>query len=202
MIETLFERGAARGAVLAACLTVAFALGAAGRPALAATPIPAGTNVFGTLSTDLDTKDVNVGDGFTLHLVPPYPNDDQSFAGAYVRGHVANVVRAGQGRKAELDLAFDQIVLPDGATAPVTGHVVRVQEAHHTAVAQQAVGAAAGMIVGNILGKAIGTNVGGLLGATGGFLYANNLKTNFDLPKGSTVVVQVDREVPRPQARH
>jgi hypothetical protein len=40
-----------------------------------------------------------------------------------------------------------------------------------------------------------------LAGAAGGFAYGNNLKTNFTVPQGSTVTIQTDREVPRPQAR-
>jgi hypothetical protein len=42
----------------------------------------------------------------------------------------------------------------------------------------------------------------GLAGAAGGFLYANNLKTNFTAPKGSPIQIQTDREVARPQAHH
>jgi hypothetical protein len=57
------------------------------------------------------------------------------------------------------------------------------------------VGAGVGMIVGNILGKAVGTNLGGLIGAGGGFVYANNLKTNITIPRGSTVTLQLNSGV-------
>jgi hypothetical protein len=80
----------------------------------AADGIPAGTPISGRLSTELDTAKVNVGDGFSLAVTRPFPNDDVSFSGAFVRGHVARVIRAGQGRKPELDLAFDSITLANG----------------------------------------------------------------------------------------
>ena len=199
--RSLRRRGL-RDALLAAVVSLAAALSLAPSPALAASAIPPGTNIFGVLSTDLNTKSANVGDGFSLQVVRPYPNGDSSYAGAYVRGHVANVMRASQGRKAELDLSFDSIVLPNGASAPLTAHVVKLEQKQQTAIPQQAAGAGVGMIVGNIIGKTIfHTGLGGVVGAAGGFAYANNLKTNFSVPKNSQVTIQVDREVPRPQAR-
>lgn len=70
-----------------------------------------------------------------------------------------------------------------------------------TAVAQQAAGAGAGMIVGNIVGKALGTNSGGLLGAAAGFAYGNNRKANYVIPANADVTIQTDADVARPQAR-
>ncbi|MFY9781626.1 MAG: hypothetical protein WAJ85_14075 [Candidatus Baltobacteraceae bacterium] len=196
------RRRSVREGTFAFALVLAAAVGLASAPVMAASAIPAGTNVFGLLSTTLDTAKVNIGDGFSLQVIRPYPDDDASYAGAYVRGHVANVVRAGQNRKPELDLAFDSIVLPSGASAPLTGHVVKLVQKQKSAVGQQAAGAGVGMIVGNILGKSVfHTGLGGLAGAAGGFAYANNLRTNFTVPEGSTVTLQVDQEVPRPQAR-
>ncbi len=180
----------------------AFAFAAAFALALAADGIPAGTPISGRLSTELDTAKVNVGDGFSLAVTRPFPNDDVAFSGAFVRGHVARVIRAGQGRKPELDLAFDSITLANGESAPLSGHVLDVTPKKKSAVLQQAAGAGVGMIVGNVIGKTIfHTNLGGIAGAAGGFTYANNLKTNFVLPADSLVELQTDTEVPRPQAR-
>ncbi|MDQ2859010.1 MAG: hypothetical protein M3R53_10220 [Candidatus Eremiobacteraeota bacterium] len=192
-----------RSAAVAGVLSLATVLSfAAPLPASAATAIAAGTTISGTLSSDLDSAKAQIGDGFTVAVTRPYPNNDPSYSASYVRGHVAKVTRAGQGRKAELGLAFDSIVLANGASAPLTGHVVHVDQKQKSAVIQQAAGAALGMIVGNYMGKHIGTNLGGLAGAAGGFLYANNMKTNFSVPKGSAMTLQTDRSVPRPQARY
>jgi hypothetical protein len=190
----------------AAALAGAFGLAAistfaAPQPARAAEAIPAGTMIYGKMATELDTSKSVVGDGFTIQVTRPYPNGDPSYAGAYIRGHVQDVQKAGQGRKAVLILKFDSIVLPDGTSAPLTGHVVKAEQKQKSAILQQAAGAAGGMIVGNILGKAVGTNLGGLVGAAGGFAYGNNLKTNFSVPANSAIQIQTDQLTPRPQAR-
>ena len=167
--------------------------GSTGPAQSAASALPPGTTLAGTITQDLSTASAQVGDTFAINLAPPYPNDDPSYANAYIRGHVFSVTRAGQGRNAQLGLAMDKIVFADGHSVPVYGHVVGVQEQHKSAVLQQAAGALGGMLVGNLLGKVLfKTNLGGAAGAAGGFLYANNLKTDFTIPKDSTVTVQTD----------
>jgi hypothetical protein len=169
---------------------------------LAADSIPAGTPLTGRLSTPLDTGKANVGDQFSIALTRPFPNDDVEYSGAFVRGHVSRVIRGGQGRKPEIDLAFDSITLANGDSAPLTGHVLDVTPKKKSAVATQAAGAGVGMIVGNVIGKSIfHTDIGGLAGAAGGFTYANNRKPDFVVPADSLVELQTDAEVPRPQAR-
>jgi len=50
------------------------------------------------------------------------------------------------------------------------------------------------LLVGNALGKTIlHTSGGGIAGAAGGFLYGNNLKTNFVIQRSSTVTIQLDQ---------
>jgi Copper amine oxidase N-terminal domain len=165
-------------------------------------PVPklaAGTRFSGTISTDINTATAQVGDRFAMNLTAPYPNDDASFAGAYVSGHVASVQKAGQGTPAQLGLAFDKIVFPDGRTEPLAAEVVSLDQKHPSAIPQQALGALGGMLVGNAIAKTVfGASGGGIIGAAGGFLYANNMKTNFTVPKSSTVTVEV--EVPRRQS--
>ncbi|MBD5606123.1 MAG: hypothetical protein IAI48_13705 [Candidatus Eremiobacteraeota bacterium] len=183
-------------------LAGALAIAATTAAALAAEAIPAGTPLNGRLSASLDTGKANVGDGFSLALTRPFPNDDVTYSGAFVRGHVARVIRGGQGRKPEIDLAFDSITLANGDSAPLSGHVLDVTPKKKTAIPTQAACAGVGMIVGNVIGKSIfHTDIGGLAGAAGGFTYANNRKPDFVVPADSLVELQTDAEVPRPQAR-
>ncbi len=170
--------------------------------AASADAIPSGTTITGVLQTPLDSGKARVGDGISIVVTRPYPDGDASYANATIRGHVSNVISAGQGRKPEIDLAFDTIVLGNGASSPISGHVLNVPEQKKSAVLTQAAGAGVGMIVGNILGKAVGTNLGGLVGAAGGFTYANNRKTNFTVPANTTITLQTDETVQRPQARY
>ncbi len=199
-MDLLRNRGT-RASVLAAVSFAATLSLAVPAPAAAADAIPAGATITGKMMSALDTGKVEVGKGFSMEVTRPYPNGDPSYAGAIVRGHVADVQHAAQGQKASITLAFDSIVLPSGQSSKLTGHVLTVDKKQQSAVLQQAAGAGAGMIVGNIVGKALGTNAGGLLGAAGGFAYGNNRKTNYVIPENAEVTLQTDTEVARPQAR-
>lgn len=168
-------------------------LGPPPTPPPGAADLVAGARLAGSLSTDLNTATSNVGDRFAINIMPPYPNDDAAFAGSYISGHVESVTRASQGKKAGMELAFDKIVFADGHSLPLSARVVGVDQKHQSAIPQQAAGALGGMLLGNLLGKVIfQTGLGGVFGAAGGFLYANNLKTNFTVPKSSTVTVEVE----------
>jgi hypothetical protein len=201
-------RPSVRRSIFAAVLTAAFAVTAQGG-AFAQT-VAAGTDINGVLSSpDINTKNAKVGDGFTMTVVPPYPDGDAAFADATIHGHVADVKAAGQGRRPDLKLAFDAITFQDGETVPVTGAVVSIQTKRENTTARKALGAGAGMAVGSqsigrIIGGAAGSVIGLLGGAIGGFLFANNKKANFNVARGAKVTFQMTSalEVPRRQAAH
>ncbi|MDQ2858068.1 MAG: hypothetical protein M3R53_05370 [Candidatus Eremiobacteraeota bacterium] len=187
----------------------AFALGALVPPVAAgADSIASGTQIQAVLETqDLNTKSAQVGDAFTMNVVRPYPNGDANFSGAVLRGHVASVTSAGQGRKAQLKLAFDSMVFSDGSSQPVSGYVTSMSSKSDNTTAKKGLGAAVGAAIGSqtigrIIGGSAGSVVGLLGGAAGGFLYANNAKANFNLAKGAQVTMTTNSavEVPRRQA--
>jgi hypothetical protein len=198
-------RGFSRALSSAACAAI-FACSAL--PALAQSTLAEGTQINAVLASgDIDTKSAEVGDPFTMDVVAPYPNGDASFAGATLRGHVKEVTRAGQGRPAGLQLAFDSIVMPNGESSPISGFVSKADAKPENTTARKglaaAVGAAIGsQTIGRIIGGSAGSVVGLLGGATGGYLYAKNDKPNIDLAKGSALSVQTsaDVEIPRHQA--
>ena len=168
----------------------------------AAGVIATGTTISAKMQTQLDSGKSQAGQGFSMVVVRPYPNGDPGYAGAVVRGHIGDVQRAGQGRKASMSLVFDSIVFPSsGQSTKLAAHVLSTTKKQDTAVTQQAAGALGGMIVGNILGKAVGSNLGGVLGAAGGFAYGNNRKTNYTIPVDAEIAIQTDAEIARPQAR-
>jgi hypothetical protein len=186
----------------------ALALALAALPASAQSTLPANTQISTVLDTqDINTKNAQVGDGFTMDVVPPFPNGDQSFSGARIRGHVAEVSSGGQGRSARLRLAFDSIVFADGSSAPIAAAVTSTQAKNEDTTARRGlaalVGAAVGsQTIGRIIGGSAGSVVGLLGGAAGGYLYAKNDKPNFNLAKGSAIVIDTTSplEVPRRQA--
>ncbi len=180
---------------LTALLVVAFAF-AVGTQASAAT-LPAGSTITAHLSSsDLNSKNAYVGQPFSMTVVQPYPNGDSSYAGATLYGHVSNVVSASQGRKAQLGLSFDRIVLRNGTTARVYGHLIAAdmhEENRNTT--RTVVTTVGGMIVGNYIGKHIGTNLGGLVGAAGGYLLGSNYKAQIYIQHNAQAEVQLDHSL-------
>ncbi len=179
----------------------ALAIGAlCATPAFAQQTLPQGAVVKGTLAQALPSKNVNVGDQFTLTNVA---SQDGSVTGATVYGHVAAVQRASMGRKAEIQLAYDRIQFADGTSTDVRGQTISMYEKRHPNNAvKDVVGAVGGMVIGNIIGKWTGmpTNLGGGLGAAGGFIVAHNVQENFTVPTGTTVAMRLSQPVVRPQA--
>ena len=196
--------------LLAAALAATFAVSALTARAVSAQTVAAGSSVNATLSSpDINTKNAKVGDGFTMSVVPPYPDGDAAFENATIHGHVADVRSAGQGRKPELKLAFDAITFQDGQSTPITGSVVKIQTTKENTTARKGLAAGAGAAVGSqsvgrVIGGAAGSVVGLLGGAVAGFLYGANKKANFNVAKGANVTIQTSSplEVPRRQAAH
>jgi uncharacterized protein YcfJ len=152
--------------------------------------IPSGTVLSGTLSTELNTKTANPGDTFTLNNVTT-ANGDGTIGAATIYGHVVSVQRAGQGKRPQIQLAFDRIVTPDGRSQDIFGTVQSMQQNQASNAKKEVLGAVVGDILGNYLGKHLGTDLGGLIGAGGGYLYAKNNTQNVSVPQGSQVSVQV-----------
>ena len=189
-------------------LAAVFAFACAALPAGAQQSVPANTQIDAILDTqDINTKTAQVGDGFTMDVVAPYPSGNPSFSGARIRGHVADVVKAGQGRSARMRLAFDSIVFADGTSVPIEAAVTNSPGKNESTTARRGLGALVGMAVGSqtigrIIGGSAGLVVGLLGGAAGGFLYAKNDRPNFNIAKGTAIVISTTSplEVPRRQA--
>ena len=176
-------------------------------PAAAAVELPEGTELHAVLtSSDVNTKNAQPGDPVTFSVVEPYPNGRTAFSGATIHGHVADVTKAGQGKKAAMRIGFDSIMLRDGEHGPVSGEVVALKTVSENTVARKAVGAGAGMAVGSqtigrILGGTLGGVVGTLGGAAAGYAYANNDKANFSIVKDAPATIRITQSTELRQAR-
>lgn len=190
-------------ALLATYLGSAVVLGAS---VAGAQTLPAGSTLNAVLtSNDINTKNAQEGQEFTMQVVPPIPNE--AFYHAVIHGHVAHVNAGGQGKTAHLRLAFDEISLRDGQTYPLNGEVTNMATKADNTTARKALGAGAGaaigsQTVGRLLGGTLGSVVGLVGGAAGGYAYAKNDRPNLDLPRGGSVQIQTTSSVfPRRQAR-
>jgi len=165
-------------------------------PAAAALRIPSGEIVHLTLSSsDINTQHAQVGQRFTMNVVPPYPGGHSSLQGATVYGHVAEVRSGGQGRKAQLKLAFDRLVTPNGETGYFNAKVTHLDSKSQSTIARKGLGAGVGAAVGSqtigrILGGTLGSVVGIVGGAAGGYMYGNNDKPNFNVAAGAAVTIE------------
>lgn len=154
-----------------------------------------GDQINAQMQNTLDSANAYVGERFTLRAIPPYPQGDSDLANALITGKVIKVVQAGQGRKAELDVAFDTITLQNGTSYPINAQMTSKSLAKDSRngghVALTTIG---GMIVGNILGKTIfHTNAGGAVGAAGGLLVGYNKKSNVHLASGTNITLTLVR---------
>jgi len=179
--------------------SVASALLAAVTMATALATPPPGTELSGQISQSVDTKTAVVGQAVTFTNVT---SAGANIHDARMYGTVTRVVRAGQGRPAQLRISVTRLTLPSGASYSVRGVVTGIQKVTKSNALKEVGGALAGMIVGNIVGKTVfHTSVGGLAGAAGGYLLAKNNRENMTVPAGSTVtvkLVQARRQASRP----
>jgi len=164
-----------------------------------------GSQINAIMDDQLDSGTTQVGDTFSMHVVAPYPSNDDSYAGAQITGHVIKVVAAGRGTNPELQLGIDRLILRDGTSvqlpAQVTTAGTKQQSKNGAQVALSTIG---GMILGNVIGKTVlHTGGGGIIGAAGGFLYGLNKKANVTLPAQAAVQLTLTRDVTvRRQAAH
>jgi hypothetical protein len=182
----------------AIALTAAFAVTTAAALAANSVTLYNGTVINARLNETLDSGSANVGDTFTMTVIPPYPSGNPLFQGATISGVVTKVVRAGQGRNPEVAIHPRYLRLADGSMAPVYGDVSSIAANKSTSnTAAKAVGGAlVGMLVGNAIGKTIfHTSGGGAVGLIGGAMLGANNKSNFTIPAGANATVQLSQNV-------
>jgi hypothetical protein len=167
--------------------------------------VPDGQMLTATLNTDLSTKNVNVGDRFTMTV-----NSPSQFQGATIEGHVASVNRSGRvtGRS-DMSLNFDSIRLNNrtsqfagfiDSVRAMNGETVQVDNEgtvrdsnSQTKTTEQraAIGTAVGAIIGAIAGGGKGAVIGAVVGAGAGAgsVYVQG-RGDLDLLSGSEVTIR------------
>ncbi|HEY1974956.1 MAG TPA: hypothetical protein VGG89_00235 [Candidatus Baltobacteraceae bacterium] len=190
----------------AMALAVVFAATTASALAQNTVTLYNGTVINARLNEQLDSSNANVGDTFTMTVIPPYPSGNPLFQGATISGVVTKVVRAGQGRNPEIVIHPRYLRLADGSMATVYGDVSSIAANKSTSnTASKAVaGALVGMLVGNAIGKTIfHAGGGGAVGLIGGAMLGANNKSNFIIPAGANATVQLSQTVTvRRQSSH
>jgi len=146
--------------------------------------IPMGTTVAATLNDDLNSRQVQEGDRFTLTVSAPL-----QYRGAAIEGHVVQVNRAGKvAGRAEMILDFDRVRLRDGRTGEFSGYIESVHTGNgdnvsvdtdegrlqtggsqtDRTVTRTGIGAAIGAVIGAIADGGKGAAIGAAVGAGAG----------------------------------
>jgi hypothetical protein len=143
--------------------------------------IPDGTQIVATLNTDLNTKNIQDGERFTMTVESP-----RAYRGAIIEGYVSNVNRSGRVKgRSEMTLNFQRI-RHYGNTYRFAGTVEAIQTANgekvntdegsvresdsrgKTTAKRAAIGAGVGAIIGAIAGGGKGAAIGAAIGAGAG----------------------------------
>jgi hypothetical protein len=87
--------------------------------------------------------------------------------GAKVEGHLENVIKAQKGKKASLNLVFDEITFKDGTSQPINAQLLntKVETKTKGKFIKNAGLILGGAVAGHFVGKKTGTKHGGLAGA-------------------------------------
>lgn len=143
--------------------------------------IPEGDQLRIRLTSPLSTKTNRQGDQFTARVVSP-----SAYVNATIVGHVARINHSGKATgKTEMLLAFDEITLPDGRSAPFEAQVEKVYDGATVKTVDEegnvqtgsrtkdtatrgAGGAALGAIIGGIAGGGKGAAIGAVIGGAAG----------------------------------
>jgi hypothetical protein len=129
--------------------------------------VPAGTTFTTKLESEISTGKNRNQERFTLREHSPI-GGNRVLDGAQIEGHLEDVVKAARGKKAKLNLVFDNIVLKDGTVAPLNVTLLNTQvetktKGHFLRNVGIIVG---GTVVGQFVGKKTGNKHGALAGLT------------------------------------
>jgi hypothetical protein len=189
-------------------------------PSAGSKVVPQGTELMAALDQPLSTKNSKVGESFTATVQKDVPASDGSVAipaGAKIQGQV---VEAEQGKtlptvrgKGRLNMRFNSILLPNGASVPVSATLVSVHGSTRGASAgnegevsggtsgkeaakKVGIGAAIGTVGGLIFGHAIrGLLIGAIAG--GGYVLATEGK-DVNLPAETGLKLRLEQNVSVP----
>ncbi len=156
-----------------------------------ATVVAAGTDFYGRLQQTISTKTSHDGDTFTLVQTDTFLHKNPALHGSVIDGHLENVRSAGEMRNPALTIVFDDIRMADGTKAPVDVKLLSMKafepKTHHLRTLAMMAG---GAIAGHEVAKHTGKHHGGLMGAAGGYVLSQTLKTDISVPAGTVLEVR------------
>jgi hypothetical protein len=159
--------------------------------------VPAGATFEVSVPEEISSGKNKNQDRLVLPVKSPLIGANPTLKGAKVEGHLENVVKAERGKKAKLNLVFDQIVLKNGSSQPIEASLVDTKiESKTKGQFLKNVGIiAAGTAAGHFIGKKAGQKHGGIAGAAAATAFV------FASPGGEVVLkkgTEIDLKLKRP----
>jgi hypothetical protein len=129
--------------------------------------VPAGVKFTTDLEQNINTGKSKNNDRFTLKIKNSSIGKNKILKDSKINGHLENVTKAARGKKAKLNLVFDEIVLKDGSVYPINATLVntRVETKTKGKFLQNTGLILGGAIAGRFLGNRTKIKHGGLAGA-------------------------------------
>ena len=147
----------------------------------------AGTVYSGKLQQEIDSKTSKDGDTFQLQG----SGESGALAGSSIEGHLTGVQAAGLAKKPAMTIVFDDLLLSDGTKVPVDVQLLSAGDfgakSHHLRTIGMMMG---GALAGHMAAHAAGKKHGGLMGAAGGYMLSQEMKTDIDVKPGTTIKVK------------
>lgn len=173
--------------------------------------VPTGTRLPLVLHNAISTRSARVGDRVYLETLFPILIGEKIVipAGSYVGGEVRELKR-GRGRRAEISIKLDNLILPNGYEARFdavptdagTGGKETVDKEGTIRADKNTAGDAKTVVEGTAIGAGVGgittrsgtgAGVGAGLGAVAGLITAHFSRRDVELPRGTTLDVVLDR---------
>jgi hypothetical protein len=133
----------------------------------AASTVPAGTKFEVDVPAEISTGKNQTQDRFVMPVVNPLVGGDPTLKGAKVAVHLESVVKAARGKKAQMNLVFDEITLKDGTTQPLDVKLLntKVETKTKGKFLKNAGIVLGGAVAGKFIGDKTNKKHGGLAGA-------------------------------------
>ena len=160
-------------------------------PGTGATLVKAGTVFNGKLQQEISSKTSHDGDTFALVETDTLMHKDPALHGSVLEGHLSNVTPAGMGRKPAMTIVFDDVKMADGTKAPADVQIVSMNEFNAKSHKMRTIGLmVGGAMAGHMAAHVAGKKHGGLMGAAGGYVLSQEMKTDIDVKPGTVVRVK------------
>ncbi len=135
--------------------------------------VPAGTSINTDLQQELTSGKNRPNERFTLKVKNSSVSKYPALKDAVIEGHLQNVVKAAKGKKAQMNLFFDDIKLKNGDVLPIAANLVNTQVETKTKgqFLKNAGIILGGTVAGNFLGNKTNFKHGKLAGAAAATAY-------------------------------